>query len=69
MTEKYKYVKATVSDGELSLEYRLEGALVTGRDGHDEDVSGWTDREIVNLACGMLGIEDADRDVVEVIWD
>lgn len=61
--ETYQYVIARVEeeDGRLIWEYRVFGSEVSFLR-HDEDVSGWTDREVIKLTKAMLNI-DADDPV------
>ena len=68
-TERYEYVKAIVECGELRLEYRLVGSSVVGRDRHDDDVSEWSDTEIIDVVCSLLSVDDDNRDVVTVEWN
>ena len=67
--ERYEYVKATVCCGELTWKYKITGSDVLGSMGHDEDVSEWSDREIINLTAAMLDVPKDNREVIEVIWN
>ena len=67
MSERYEWIKAIVSCGELRLEYRLEGSLATGHWAHDEDVSEWTDDEIRRVAAGLISAEDQEKEI-QVEW-
>ncbi len=64
--ERYEFIRAIVSEGNLSCEYRLVGNSVTGRQSHDEDVSNWTEEEIRQLVCEMLDVADDERSVIEI---
>jgi hypothetical protein len=33
---------------------------------HDEDVTEWTEQDIIDLTCRMLYVPDDNRDVVRV---
>ena len=65
----YEYIRATVSEGRLSMRYRVVGLHVDGRDGYDEDVSKWTDDDIRKIVCQMLDIDLTFKEEVEVVWD
>lgn len=47
-------------EGQLSLVYRWSTLEVDGRDSHDEDVSGWNDDDIRDLAASIIGAEHPD---------
>jgi hypothetical protein len=64
--EKYEYIRAIVDCGELRWEYKMVGSEVIGRMAHDEDVSQWSDEEIIDVTCAMLDVEDGERDKVSV---
>ena len=64
--ERYEYVKAIVEDGELRWEWRLVGSSVRGRLAHDENVTGWSDRDIMTVTCLMLDVSDDEREVVTI---
>ena len=70
MSEHYEYVRATVSvtDGSMVMRYKIAGAPA-GSMSHDENVSEWTDGEIRDVVGGLLGVPEAIRDTIEVIWD
>ena len=56
----YEYVRAIRdADGSLRFEYKMHGnsACVLG---HDEDVSEWSERDIVKLACALLDANPED---------
>ena len=64
--EEFLYCRAIVDgEGGVRWEYCLAGNN-PGRMAHDEDVSGWTDEEIVALTVAMLA---ADPGRVEVIHE
>lgn len=59
------FCKAFVDDGSLHWEYRVGNNHAVGRQGHDEDVSGWTESDIIKLSRQMLGLnEDASVEVI-----
>lgn len=64
----YEYVRATVTDGSLRIEYKIPG-LVAGRQSHDEDVSEWTDDEIRDLVGRLLDVRKGLADTIDVIWN
>ncbi len=47
--ESYEYIKAIVDCGELRWEYCLKGSHQVSRMSHDEDVSDYSDEEIIRL--------------------
>jgi len=64
--ERYEYVKAIIDCGELSWEYRVDGAFVTGCMSHDESVADWSEREIIDLTCSILEVSEDQRELIEV---
>lgn len=64
--ERYEWIKAIRSSEELRWEYRLEGAARDGRQDHDEDVSDYTDKQIIELTASMLDVRDDNRDVIQI---
>lgn len=68
-SEEYKYIRATVTDGQLHMDYLVEGAFVAGSDTHDEDVSDWTEEDIIECVMMTLGAEEKDRPKIEVHYD
>ena len=67
MSEHYEFIKAFVEDGQLRWEYRVKGSAKVGRMSHDEDVSDFSDKDIVSLTRNMLDVEDDDPVEIEVI--
>lgn len=65
--EQYEYVKATVTDGSLVWEYQVEGFPSPGSMSHDEDVSEWSDEDIIDITAMILDVEDEQRDIIELI--
>jgi hypothetical protein len=66
--DHYEYIRATIEDGQLRWRYRLNNANVEGSDTHDEDVSSWTDREIIELTKTVMTIESDDPVKIEIVW-
>jgi hypothetical protein len=64
--ERFEYVRAIVDCGTLRWEYKLIDSFHTGRMEHDEDVTEWTEQDIIDLTCRMLYVPDDNRDVVRV---
>jgi hypothetical protein len=64
----FEFVRVIVSKGRAKFESRLVGSFVTDRFDHDEDVRGWSERELRSLAAGMLDVPEAEREKIEVIW-
>lgn len=62
----YEYIKAIVDCGELRWEYKVKGGLCPGSMHHEEDVSEYTEEQIIDLTCEVLTVEDNQRDLVEV---
>ena len=55
----YLWVTATRIGHRLRLDYRVDDARADGHDFYDgdDDLSGWTDDQIRELACDMLSID------------
>ena len=64
--EEYDYIRAIVDDGELRMEYQVKGLEVAGSDCHEENVTGWSDDDIIECVAMTLGLGDADRKMIEV---
>ncbi len=57
MSDTYKFVRAVVEDGELHWEYQIdELGAPQGSMGHDEDVSDYSEEEIVEITKQMLDL-------------
>lgn len=66
----YEWVKARVTeDGSCIFTYRVKGNPIDGSDQHDEDVVDWTDQQIRELGCDLLGIDRKFAGRIEVIHD
>jgi hypothetical protein len=65
VAEVYQYVTATVMDGEVTWRYQLLGKP-PGNMRHDEDVSGWSKEDIVNLTMRMLDVPSEDKAKISV---
>lgn len=61
------YCKVTVHDGVASARYHWEDLPVPGSISHDEDVSDWTDEEIADCIADLVGIEEGEKDKIEVV--
>lgn len=66
---QYEFIKAIVSGNSLRWEYKLAGNRVVGRQSHDEDVSNWSEREILDLTYQILDVSEPEKDVVQVQYD
>jgi len=66
--EGYEYIKAIIDCGSLRWEYLIAGYDVKGRDAHDEDVSDWTEEEILTLTKNMLDVPEDQADRIEIIY-
>lgn len=64
--ERYEYIRAIVDGADLRWQYKLSEAAVAGHMDHDEDVSGWSKRDIENLTVSMLDVTPDDRSKIEV---
>jgi len=64
--EPFEYVRAIVEIDELRWEYKVETSPVQGSMSHDEDVSDYTDDDIIDLTMGMIGVPEEQKDLVEV---
>ena len=70
--DHYAFIRANVrlEDGELSWDYRLNSGRVVGHMKHDdEDVSSWTDEQIIQLTKQELCVKEDDPVAITVIWD
>jgi hypothetical protein len=56
-------------EGIATAAYRWSGNDVDGHTQHDEDVSGWPDKDIRACMAELIGAEGADVDVIEVVRD
>lgn len=66
--ERYESIVVNIVDGELTWRYKLEEATRSGSMVHEEDVSGWSDKEIIDLTRSMLDVDDDQRSIIEVVW-
>lgn len=64
--EPKPFCRAIVDCGNLRWEYRHPGAKVEGRMSHDEDVSDFSQEDIIDLTRSMLGL--APEETVEVVY-
>lgn len=68
--EFYDYVTATISCGQIYWRYQIHGLDVPGSQSfNDEDVSEWTDKDIVDLTCNMLDIPESEKHIIKVVWN
>lgn len=65
-SEQFQYIRATVSDGELTINYRLRMNPSAGRMTHDEDVSEWADKEIKELIAGLIDVPSDELHKIEI---
>jgi len=65
--EKYLWIEAEVDCDTLTFRYRVEGAICDGGERWDEDVSEWSEKDIIDLAVSVLDCED-QRDLIEVVY-
>jgi len=65
MEEKYEWITAEVDCGTVTFRYRVEGRDLDGSDQHDEDVSDWTEDQIIALGCDLLDCHE-QRDLIKV---
>lgn len=64
--EKYAYVRAIVDCGSLRWEYQIEGSAVAGHMNHDEDVSDWSQDDVIRCTRSMLSLDQDEK--VEVVY-
>ena len=64
--QHYAYITAEVDCGEVLFVYRLIGNEVEGTQLWDEDVSDWSDDDIINLARQALDVEKDDPVQIKV---
>jgi hypothetical protein len=62
----YDWVKAMVDGDSVRLRYRCTDLTIDGSDGFDDDLEGWTEKDIREYAGGMLGIVKEDRHLIEI---
>lgn len=62
------WCKVVIEEGQARATYRWSDTIVNGRHDHDEDVSSWTDDEVVNLIADMIGADERDREKIEIEW-
>jgi hypothetical protein len=65
--ERYEKITANITDGDLVWRYKVAG-LCHASMAHDEDVSEYTDEEIIDLTCSMLSVDVVQRELIEVVW-
>lgn len=68
-TSGYDRIDAILNDGQVRFEYRVSGAARDGRIDGDEEVHGWTDVEIQELGCSLLGIDKKFASEINVELD
>lgn len=68
MPDVLNYCVVTVTDRTAAVRYRWNDKR-EGSDLIDDDVSEWTDEEIREVVANIVGIEDDDREKIEVVWD
>lgn len=67
--EELEYCRVTVNgDGVATARYKWKDNEVEGSDTHDEDMFEWTDDDIRDCFCGIIGY-DGDKSIIEVDWD
>ena len=64
--EVFEWIRAIVDCGSLRWQYKVNTSDVVGGDAHDEDISDWTDDDIKDMTCSMLGVKDDQRDLIEI---
>lgn len=67
-SEQYEYIRATITEGELSLRYQIKGIPTVGRMTHDEDVSDYSDFDIVELVTNLLDVPPEQEKIIEIDW-
>lgn len=67
MDETLKYCNITVKeDGSAAASYQWEGLPATALSYNEEDVSEWSDDEIIDLFADLCGIEEGETGKVTV---
>lgn len=65
----YEYVRAIRdAEGNLRWEYKLHGNI-SARMSHDDDVSEYSEQDIVRLTASMLSVEEHEIGVIEVSYE
>ena len=59
----------TVTEGVAHAVYRWSDRDRDGSDMIDEEVGEWTDDEIRAAMADLVGIGEADRESIEVVWN
>lgn len=57
--EHYEFIHADIIDGTLTCTYQLPGKPI-GRMSHDEDVSEFSDADIIDLIRSLLSVDGDD---------
>jgi hypothetical protein len=66
--EHYEYVKATASDGVLTIKVKLFGNDFEETKTHGEDISEYSRQEIETFVRKLLNIMDDDPVTISVDW-
>lgn len=64
--DRYEHITAIVDCGDLRWEYQVQGLDSPGRMSHDEDISEWSKKDIIDVTMMSLGVPDDQRDIIKV---
>ncbi len=65
----YDFIKATVRDDGILLQYRATDLPISGSDFiDDESANQWTDREIRDMAASYLNVTSGKKEI-EVLFE
>lgn len=56
-SDEYEYARGVVEDGALTIVYKMPGRSEQHM-AHDEDVTGWSDRDVARTVRAMLDLDD-----------
>lgn len=64
--EQFEHFSIDVEGGKAVARYKVEGAEVEGSDAFDEDVSDWTDDDLLDHAQAICGLPESQRGIVQI---
>ena len=62
----FEYVRAIIIGDELRWEYKINTSPVQGSMSHDDDISDYTDMDIIELTMSMVGVPEEQKDLIEI---
>ena len=65
--ERFEYVTAIRdAEGNLRWESKLEESQAVSQMKHDDDVSNYSDEDVIDLTMGMLGVSEDQRSIIKI---